>query len=221
MRERNPPANSVSTARVTVFSKTYQTPSALPTGGRPKPMAIDPHRRENLLEQATAYRRRLWLRLPVPASWLAAPQSNVIASQWCSSFSNCHTWELFLGCRRNGGWSLYFDIEPVLQFNPQGQLRRLYAAGQRYAADDGRLKLLQQPQLGGHMQFKTSYVDTAQTQMTYESCLLFLHATAALLQGQQYTVLGQFPQADENLLAESQQLFEQLSTGFTLASSAS
>jgi len=184
-------------------------------------MATDPHRRENLLEQATAYRRRLWLRLPVPSLWLAELQPNTIASQWCSSFSNCSTWELFVGCRLNGGWSLYFDIEPVLQFNSLGQLRRLYAGGQRYAADNGRLKLMQQPRLGGRIQFNSAYLDTAQMQMTYDSCLLFLEATAALLQGEQFTVLGQFPQADVSLVADTQRLLEQLSTGFSIATAVS
>jgi hypothetical protein len=184
-------------------------------------MATDPHRRENLLEQATAYRRRLWLRLPVPSLWLAVPQPNTIASQWCSSFSNCSAWELFVGCRLNGGWSLYFDIEPVLQFNSLGQLRRLYAGGQRYVADQGRLKLLQQPRLGGRLQFHSIHLEADQLQWTYDSCLLFLQATADLLQGGQYTVLGQFPQADGRLVADTQQLLTQLSTGFSIAAAAS
>ncbi len=48
--------------------------------------------------------------------------------------------ELFAGLRSEGSWSLYFDEDPVIQFNPFGNVRRLFVDNCKYrVADAGRL----------------------------------------------------------------------------------
>lgn len=47
--------------------------------------------------------------------------------------------EVFLGFRSDGQFSLYWDQDPVFQFDPLQQLRRVYIDGQRLKAEQGRL----------------------------------------------------------------------------------
>jgi gamma-glutamylcyclotransferase (GGCT)/AIG2-like uncharacterized protein YtfP len=64
--------------------------------------------REDLLRDATAFIRR--------AEWtISGPPS-----------------PLFAGIRRNGSLSLYFDQDPVYQFNAEGRLRRAFVGGKLY-----------------------------------------------------------------------------------------
>lgn len=52
--------------------------------------------------------------------------------------------EVVVGFRAGGAASLYWDQDPVFQFNVVQELRRVYFAGDRYAADAGKLvRLLQ------------------------------------------------------------------------------
>lgn len=94
-------------------------------------MAIHQHRRENLVAEATAYRRRALLCLPG------------------LKFRGAGIEELFIGQRGSGAWSLYLDETPVLQFNSQGALRRLHIQGQLYVAELGRLVQLKRDSQGG------------------------------------------------------------------------
>ncbi len=47
--------------------------------------------------------------------------------------------ELFVGFRSSGQMSLYWNQDPVFQFNLAGQLRRVFYRGSRYAANNGHL----------------------------------------------------------------------------------
>lgn len=86
-------------------------------------MALHPHQRENLLRDATQYAQRVRLQ-----------------------FASDELWEsVFIGMRREGGWSIYFDEQPVWHFNAAGQLRRAYVDGRRLAAARGRLEALERP----------------------------------------------------------------------------
>ncbi|TWU17636.1 hypothetical protein Pla52o_48510 [Novipirellula galeiformis] len=58
-----------------------------------------------------------------------------------------------VGFRAGGQASLYCGADPVFQFNAQHQLRRVYFANERFAAESGRLVRLDREQLGGKVQF--------------------------------------------------------------------
>jgi hypothetical protein len=49
---------------------------------------------------------------------------------------------LVAGFRRNGALSLFFGEDPALHWNSQGELRRAYAGGLLYKAEQGRLVAL-------------------------------------------------------------------------------
>lgn len=72
--------------------------------------------REDILAEATALVERVALQM---ADWPTGP--------------------VVIGFRRMGCGSIYFDQDPVYQFNTAGELRRAYLAGLRYKAEGGRL----------------------------------------------------------------------------------
>lgn len=83
-------------------------------------MARIEQNREDLLAEATALVERIELRLPFSDEPLAVKR--VVA-----------------GFRRSGAASFFFGADPVYQFNSAGELRRMFAGGLLYKADDGRL----------------------------------------------------------------------------------
>jgi hypothetical protein len=99
-------------------------------------MAINPQKRDNLLLEATAYSRRIQIVLHN------------------ASFRGIKIGELFAGVRPDGRWSLYFDESPVIQFDQQEALRRVYVAEKKLAAADGRLVELTRPHQGGKVQYE-------------------------------------------------------------------
>ncbi|RMF44789.1 MAG: hypothetical protein D6753_01665 [Planctomycetota bacterium] len=61
---------------------------------------------------------------------------------------------IFWGKRRDGGWSLFVDEDPVLHINGRQELRRLYFQGRKYAAASGRLEVLERVRYGGRLQHR-------------------------------------------------------------------
>lgn len=78
-------------------------------------MAIFPEPREDLIAEATA--------MPERGEFRLAPDAPL----------------MFVGFRRSGAASLYFDQDPVLHFNAQQRLRRLFCEGQQWIAQGGHL----------------------------------------------------------------------------------
>ncbi len=83
---------------------------------------------------------------------------------------NGPTREVFAGKRSQGGWSLYFDEDPVLQFKSDGSLRRLHFHRRNYAAENGQLRLLERAQRGGQVSLKSSYNEADELQLR-QACL--------------------------------------------------
>lgn len=96
-------------------------------------MAIHEQKRENLMVQATAYVRRMLV--PLKAV----------------SYRDVSLEYLFAGQRSNGRWSLYFDESPVLQFNEEGALRRLFVLPRKFQARSGELVELNRLSQGGRV----------------------------------------------------------------------
>ncbi|QEG42694.1 hypothetical protein [Roseimaritima ulvae] len=91
-------------------------------------MARSPHRREDLLAEATAMTERGEL------SWEGDPELCVI------------------GFRPTGAASIYFGEQPVLHFDPQGRLRRMFHEDQQILAIDGHLQWRKRAGEGARME---------------------------------------------------------------------
>lgn len=183
-------------------------------------MAIRPERRENLLEEATAFARRWLFRFSAAAKGKLA---NSLGNEPSGTAGDDQaSWELFLGCRAQGGVAVHFDIDPVLQFNAAGQLRRLYWAGQRYAAENGHLLWLQRESLGGQIRFSEQPLDPAVEQQLCAACLELLTAALEMIRQRLYDSVGCFPvPPDVEALADSittaVATLERLTGGFVIA----
>jgi hypothetical protein len=222
-REALCPAKSISTDRVALFSKSYQAVNAS--------MAIHQQRRENLLLEATAYRRRALFRglnpLAVPSGSAARHSDSVAAPgdreswlwDWLSAFRESAEWELFVGLRGDGSWSIYFDEQPVLQFNCDDQLRRVFAGGQRFVAAQGSIRLLDRSTVGGHVSFREVELDGLSQQRLDIACRWFLRAAADVLQPGGGLRMGLVPDDDESWLPGLQQRIRQLALRFEIAHS--
>ena len=135
-------------------------------------MAIHQQKRENLLLEATAYPRRILL-------------------QTCGlTFRGEPITALFAGLRASGGWSLYFDESPVIQFNPQGLVRRLFLSSQKFAANGGRLELLQQQSLGGRVQISRELLSEQKQTETLTELSRLIEATRSMLRNGQSAAGG-------------------------------
>ena len=182
-------------------------------------MAVEPQRRDNLLFEATAFSRRLLLRLPLPSQWLSSNPINPVASKWTQDFVNLSSWELFYGRHKLGGWTVYFEQQPVLQLNSQNQLRRLYAGGQRYAAVDGHLQLLQRERLGGRVQLEPTRLSASDERLVIDSCQWFAATAADLLDQGNFSLIGQHPTEDDGLIREGLVCIAQLAGAVNIAAS--
>ncbi|MCA9183063.1 MAG: hypothetical protein KDA51_16490 [Planctomycetales bacterium] len=186
-------------------------------------MAIRQQRRENLLLEATAYTRRALFRIPraglCDIRELSDP--NGVLREWLSPFRQSAHWELFVGMRSDDSWSIYFDEQPVLQFNFEDRLRRLYADNQRYAAVEGRLRLLDRPARGGQVTFAEVEVDAMRHQSVLAACQWFLQAAADALQSVSIHRVGLIPSDDESWLVWFQQRLRRAADGFEVASTPS
>ncbi|MCA9133548.1 MAG: hypothetical protein KDA45_10355 [Planctomycetales bacterium] len=176
-------------------------------------MAVHPQRREDLLVEATAYRQRLLLRVAVPSSF------QQLSGEWRAEWPNPAEFELFAGIRPSGAWSLYFDEQPVLQFNALGQLRRLYARGQRYAAESAHLQRLERKTTGGRVRLAAQPLSVAEEQLLLATCGEFLQGAAGQLAAGRFRLLGQIPRDEPQLLTKIRQRLDQVAQGFAIAGS--
>lgn len=146
-------------------------------------MAIENQRREDLLRDATTYPKRILFKTTSPAS----PPSVSTPTEDCQ--------ELFLGFRADGGWSIYFDEDPVYQFNSIHQLRRAYCLGQRYEAANGKLLHLQRTAQGGRVQLTRQALAENSAASLLAECQAALQLAARNIQSQQMVASGHVAQA--------------------------
>ncbi|WP_417734559.1 hypothetical protein [Rosistilla oblonga] len=102
-------------------------------------MARDTHDREDLLAEATG--------LPVRGV-IQMPDGN----------------EVVVGFRDDGSPSWFFAADPVFQFDPNFQLRRIFCDGTRYAVAGGQILRLEQTASGGRLQLTKHPLNSEQTQ---------------------------------------------------------
>lgn len=140
-------------------------------------MAINREIRENLMQDATAYARRLMIR-------------------------NTKTGEsIFAGMRKPGGWSIYFGEDPVYQFNAQNKLRRVHFEDQNYAASAGKLYLLHRARVGGRVEIKKIYSVYTEQRMLAD-CLKRLRELAELILTSGARFVDCLPADDQELVAD-------------------
>ncbi|QDS87842.1 hypothetical protein EC9_20250 [Rosistilla ulvae] len=102
-------------------------------------MAREPQDREDLLAEATG--------LPVRGVIVLADDFEVV-----------------VGFRDDGSASWFFAADPVFQFDPLFQLRRIFCDGTRYAVAGGQILRLEQATSGGRLQLTKHRLDPAETQ---------------------------------------------------------
>lgn len=199
-------------------------------------MAIDQHPRENLLLEATAYTRRCLYRVPRAVSWPAQRSAtkgsadrlagaspgtpeDALLWEWLQPFQQQDEWELFVGLRADERWSIYFNEQPVLQFNRQNQLRRLFAGDTRYAANHGKLYRLDRSHLGGQVRLQQVPLDEANQAAVLAVCQQFLTEAVQALQSNRARRIGEFPAGDTAWLPAFNQNLQLVASGFAVAAS--
>ncbi len=127
--------------------------------------------REDLLREASA----LVERVEFTATGFAAP--------------------IVAGFRRNGALSLFFDADPVYQFNTTGELRRAFRQGHLIKAENRRLFELKRTRNRGQTVLLKSELDSAATEQLLGELTGKLTALLQQLSACQITIVGQVPPA--------------------------
>lgn len=157
-------------------------------------MTRQEHDRENLLEDATAYARRIEFRTPTGG-------------------------ELFVGFRTGGAASVYLDQDPVYHFTSSGELRRAYVAGQLIKANRGQLVSMRRERTGGEVQLVSHVMSDERAQQLLDQICHALAEAAKQLERQELVVVGQVPD-DADVQGELRQwLAERLASPLAIARS--
>ncbi|GAB5404629.1 MAG: hypothetical protein Aurels2KO_28600 [Aureliella sp.] len=136
-------------------------------------VAIEHRESENLLRDGVVYEPRLLM---------------------CGDCGGRETVEVFFGFRPQGGWSVYFDEDPVLQFTRDGLLRRMYWDKQKYSAINGRLVQLSRGEVGGRIKMQQIALGDDGHQRLLTKAADLLAAVLAAIDSGRLQVVGHFPE---------------------------
>ncbi|MEM9365057.1 MAG: hypothetical protein AAGD07_03605 [Planctomycetota bacterium] len=98
--------------------------------------------------------------------------------------------EVFVGFRADGQASLYWDQDPVFQFNAAGELRRVYIAGMKLLVQDQQLLILKRDA----SEFAAQQLSAKTVLDRLQHCLVRLANLAGESQ-QAWQTVGQEPEA--------------------------
>jgi hypothetical protein len=126
--------------------------------------------REDLLREATALVERCELHLPT------SPATEVVA-----------------GFRRNGALSVFFGADPVVQFDPQGRLRRAYWRGSLLKAEGGQLIRLEKRRTETESLLIRSELEKAEEQGVLREIERLLGTLLGDLEANFHRLIGQVP----------------------------
>jgi hypothetical protein len=135
-------------------------------------MAREESSREDLLREATALVERFEL----------VPHSDDLG---CS--------RVVAGFRRDGALSLFFDEDPVYQFNAVGELRRAYCDGWLLKAVGGRLVAMQRVRTQDQVQLVSHELSEAEKASMLAQMAEYLRKLAVLLDDKSFEIAGQVP----------------------------
>ncbi len=133
-------------------------------------MARQEQDREDLLAEATALTERVELRV----DGFAEP--------------------VVVGFRSYGAVSCYFGADPAYHFNSAGRLRRAYAGGLLYKAEQGRLASLDRRRTGSEVQLVRHDLDAAETRRFLEAAAAKLIGLREKLSRGSFERVGQHPE---------------------------
>ncbi len=170
-------------------------------------MAIEEQPKENLLRDAVQFPRRIVF-TPVNDS------PDIPAS--FEAFE-----EVFIGIRKDSGWSIYLGQDYVLQFTSGNKLRRLFWQDQKYAARGGELQQLTRDAIGGRMVLTRKRLEPAEQSTLNMDCQRLLTSFVGQLELGGYRTKGQVPveDADASLAADCLALVQSVCRGFEIARS--
>jgi hypothetical protein len=134
-------------------------------------MARQSHEREDLLRDATALVPRILLRATIEGE----PS------------------EVFAGFREPASLAIYFDDDPVYQFNSQNELRRAFVAGHIIKAAGGQLVAWQRSETLDHTAMLSRRLSSRETQELSKSLLARLADLKAAIACNEFTIVGQVP----------------------------
>ena len=97
------------------------------------------------------------------------------------------------GFRRDGSFSVFFDAEPVYQFNARGELRRAYVDGRLIKAERGRLVALTRQRGEKQVELLRHDLDDAEAGQFLAAMTPMLSELAGLLYAGRYRLAGQDP----------------------------
>ena len=139
-------------------------------------MARQAQDREDLLRDAKALVPRLMLKVK-------------ILGQPC---------ELFVGFREEA-LSLYFDADPVYQFNSRGELRRAFIENTIIKAVAGKLEVWQPERSEREVAMRSREMNSAESDELLANLLRHLAAVREALQRNDYEFVGQVPEQGDGL----------------------
>ncbi len=133
-------------------------------------MAREESDREDLLREATALVERIEL-----------AQSDSVCSR------------IVIGFRAAEALSVFFDADPVYQFNTAGELRRAFLNGKLLKAERGRLISLERVRLPQEVQLVRRELTDDEQIALLEKMNVCMRELAANLTANRYTVVAQVP----------------------------
>ena len=164
-------------------------------------MAIEESDREDLLGQAVQMPLRILIeiaaldlgatnRRTVNAEPIANPEP--VAGE--EEIAEIARLQIFVGRRKTGGVSIYFDEDPVYQFTESGELRRAFVIGKKYAAHLGKLCPITRSARGGRIALEWQQLDDQQF-VNFQGMWsrYLLHLINAVSSGS-YKIMGQVPE---------------------------
>ena len=142
-------------------------------------MAREESEREDLLREATALVERIELLPRTPA---ADVSERLLPDA-----------PIFAGFRADGAFSVFFEQDPVYQFNDAGELRRAYVGGMLFKASKGRLASLERVRTASEVQLVRRELPDADQASFLQELSMRLESLASLLESGDFDVAGQVP----------------------------
>ncbi len=164
-------------------------------------MAIEESDREDLLGQAVQMPMRILIEIAALDSRTtsattvdADPIANPGPVAGEEEIAGIARLQIFVGRRKTGGVSIYFDQDPVYQFTESGKLRRAFIRGKKYAAHVGKLCPITRSTKGGRVALEWQQLDDQQFADFQELwSQRLLHLKNAVSSGS-YKIRGQVPE---------------------------
>jgi hypothetical protein len=104
-----------------------------------------------------------------------------------------------IGFRKSGAASVYIGQDPVYHFNAAGELRRAFAEGRLYKAENGRLISMQRRRSEGVVALVGHELSDAESQVFLATMCGGLDLLRGAVEAGSATVTGQFPQSRDLL----------------------